>query len=204
MDEPDLLNDIRFLRRVVTSTRRAAGLNRRWTITLAWGMVISAGYVICAVLAANGRASLVPWVMPALIFLVGWPLHLYLSRQARLAIESIGVRPEPRRDLLFLWLGILAVGLLWVAFLVASGLISTHGYLLIFAWCSLHLIGYIMNGVLLSGEWFLVAGVVFAGLVAVILAGPACYWYSGIGIPASYLLIGLIGFRNARRQTAAA
>lgn len=204
MDDLNLLKDIRFLRRIVAKAQSAANRNRHWSIALAWGIVITIGYLTCATLAARGRMNVVPWVMPGLIFLVGWPLHLYLSRRARLFSENAGVRPEPRRDLLFLWLSIVAVGLLWVAFLVSSGLISTHGYLLIFAWCSLHLVGYVMNGVLLSEHWFWIAGALFACLVAAVLAGPAWYWFSGVGIPGSYVLVGLIGYRDARRQTSAA
>lgn len=203
MPDPNLLNDVRFLREVVAKTQRSAGVNRYWPVTLAWGVVISAGYLACALLTVGGKANIVPWVMPVLIFLVGWPLQLYLSRRVRLTSEDGGIRPEFRRDVLFLWLTIVAAGLLWTAWFVVSGLISSHGYLLIFAWCSLHLVGYVMNGVLLSDEWFWAAGALFASLVAVVIAGANFYWFPGVFIPGTYILAGLIGYRNARHQPAA-
>ena len=76
-------------------------------------------------------------------------------------------------------------------------------YVLIFAWCSLLIVGYVMNGVLLSREWFWAAAVMLASLIAAFLAGfltrnPTFYWFAGYGIPVAILLAGVLGRRNAR------
>jgi hypothetical protein len=203
VDDPNLLNDVQYLREVVARTQPRA-VNRYWPVTLAWGCVVTAGYLACGVLGMAGKAEVLPWVWPALIFLVGFPLSWYLSRKVRQSVEAAGVRPRMRRDLLYCWSGIAAMGLLWTAGMVASGALAEHWYVLLFVWCSLYFVGYIMNGVLLSREWFWAAGVLLASLIAAFLAGPGFYWLPGIWIGGTLLLAGLLGRRNARRQTAAA
>lgn len=205
MDDPNLLNDVRFLRDVVARTQPPA-VNDNWSVTLMWGCVAAIGFVSCALLGIAGKIAVIPWVMPVLICLVGWPLHAYLRRKVRLRLQERGVRPRFRKDLMWCWISISGMGMLWTAGLIVSGAIASHGYLLIFAWCSLLCVGYVINGVLLSGEWFWAAAVLLASLIAAFLAGflkqqPDFYWFAGYGIPVTFLLAGVLGRRNARRQT---
>jgi hypothetical protein len=51
-----------------------------------------------------------------------------------------------------------------------------HPDVLSFLWTSGYFIGFVMNGVLLSSEWFWAAGVLFASIVTAFLAGPDFYW----------------------------
>jgi hypothetical protein len=202
MQESNPLNDVRFLRDVVARTQPPA-VNRFWSVTLMWGCVVSVGFIACALLGIEGKFAVIPWVMPGLVFLVAWPLQWYLRRKVRLDLEESGVRPRLRKDLMWCWISISGMGMLWTAGLIAAGMISSHGYLLIFAWCSLLFVGYIMNGVLLSREWYWAAGVLLAALVAAFLAGfllkqPDFYWFAGYAIPVTYLLAGVLGRRNAR------
>jgi hypothetical protein len=202
MDESSPLNDLHFLRDVVARTQPPA-VNRFWSVTLMWGCVVTVGFLTCALLGIEGKTAVLPWVMPGLILLVAYPLHWYLRRRVRLSIEESGVRPRFRRDLMWCWISVSVMGLLWTAGLIVSGLITSHGYLLIFAWCSLLCVGYVMNGVLLSKEWFWAAGVMLASIIAAFLAGyltkqPDFYWFAGYAIPVTYLLAGILGRRNAR------
>lgn len=148
-----------------------------------------------------GKSAIIPWVMPALIFLAGWPLHWYLKRKVRASIEASGVRPRFRKDLACCWSSITLMGLLWTAGMVISGMIAGHWWVLSFLWCSLLFVGYVMNGVLLSKEWFWAAGVLLASLIAAFLAGPTFYWLPGLWIGGTSLLAGLLGRHNALRQT---
>ncbi len=203
MDERTPLDDIRFLRDFVAKTQPPA-VNRYWPVTLMWGCVVTIGFLLCALLGIAGKTNILPWVMPVLTLLVGWPLHWYLRRKVQLSIEESGMRPPLRKDLMWCWAAISVMGMLWTAGLIVSGLISSHGYLLIFAWCSLLCVGYVMNGVLLSKEWFWAAAVLLASLIAAFLAGflkqqPDFYWFAGYGIPVTFLLAGILGRRNARR-----
>jgi hypothetical protein len=67
------------------------------------------------------------------------------------------VRPRFRKHLMCLWMSIT---------------------LMCFRSCgpSVYFIGFVMNGVLLSSEWFWAAGVLFASIVTAFLAGPDFYW----------------------------
>jgi hypothetical protein len=199
MDDPNLLNDVRFLRDVVARTQ-SPSVNHFWPVTLSWGCVVTAGYVTCALLGMAGKIAVLPWVFPVLIFLVAWPLHWYLARKVRLSIEERGVRPRFRKDLLWCWIGIAGMGLLWTAGLGISGMMASHWYVLSFAWGSLLFVGYVMNGVLLSNEWFWAAAILLASLIAAFLAGPNFYWLPGAWIGGTFLVAGLLGRRNARRQ----
>jgi hypothetical protein len=134
-----------------------------------------------------------------------WPLHWYVRREVRLSIEESGVRPRFRKDLKWCWVSISVMGLLWTAGLIVSGLIASHGYLLTFAWCSLLFVGCVMNGVLLSREWFWAATVMLASLIAAFLAGYLTgqsdfYWFAGYAVPVTFLLAGVLGRRNARSR----
>ena len=200
MDEPNLTNDIRFLRDVVTRTQ-PPGVNRYWPVTLAWGCVMTIGYLICGFLGMAGKIALLPWVWPVLIFLVGFPLNWYLGRNVRRKIEASGVRPRFRKDLMVCWMGIAAMGMLWTAGMLISGALADRWYVLSFFWCSLYFVGYLINGVLLSKEWFWAAGVLLASLVAAFLAGPSFYWLPGMWMGGTILLAGLLGRRNALRRT---
>jgi hypothetical protein len=140
MDESGPLNDLHFLRDVVARTQPPE-VNRFWPVTLMWGCVVGIGFVACALLGIAGRTAVLPWVMPGLIFLVAWPLQWYLKRKVRLSIEESGVRPRFRKDLMWCWISVSIMGLLWTAGLIVSGLIASHGYVLIFAWCSLLFVG---------------------------------------------------------------
>jgi hypothetical protein len=198
MDDPDLLKDVRFLRDVVARTQPPA-VNHFWPVTLSWGCVVTAGYLACAFLGMAGKIAILPWVWPVLIGLVALPLHWYLGRKARSRIEERGVRPRFRRDLMWCWLSIAAVGLLWTAAVGISGLFATHWYVLSFVWGSLYFVGYVVNGVLLSTEWLWAAAVLLASLIAAFLAGSSFYWLPGFWIGGTFLLAGLLGRRNARR-----
>jgi hypothetical protein len=197
MDDPNLLNDVRFLRDVVERTQPPA-VNRDWPATLGWGCVVTIAYVAYALLRMAGKVALLPWVWPVLIFLVGFPLNWYLARKVRLGIEERGVRPRFRKDLMCLWISITAMGMLWTAGLGISGNMASHWYVLSFLWCSLYFVGYVMNGVLLSKEWFWAAGVMLASLIIAFLAGPDFYWLPGLWIGGTGILAGLLGRRNAR------
>jgi hypothetical protein len=200
MDDPNLLNDVRFLRDVVERTQPPA-VNRFWPVTLSWGCVITLGYLFCALLGMAGKTAILAWVWPVLIFLVALPLHWYLARKVRLGIEQGGVRPRFRKDLMVCWFSIAGMGLLWTAGLGISGMMAGHWSLLCLVWGSLYFVGYAMNGVLVSGEWLWAAAVLLASLIAAFLAGPGFYWLPGLWIGGTFVLAGLLGRRNARRQT---
>src|SRR5437868_4987194 len=112
MDEPDLLNEIRILRDVVARTQPPA-VNDFWPVTLSWGIVVSVGYLACALLSIERKFAVIPWVMPVLLLLVGWPLHRYFARKVELSIEERGIRPRYRKDLGWCWISISAIGMLW-------------------------------------------------------------------------------------------
>jgi hypothetical protein len=118
------------------------------------------GFLICAVRGTVGKTAI----------LVAWPLHWYLRRKVQSSIEESGVRPRFRKDLMWCWISVSAMGLLWTAGQIVPGLIASHGYLLTFAWYSLLCVGYVMNGVLVSKEWFWSAAVLFASIVAAFVA----------------------------------
>ncbi len=197
----DLLTDVRFLRDAVARTQPPA-VNRYWPVTLGWGIVVLAGYLICAYLGTTGRLAALPWVWPLLLGLVAFPLHWYLVRRVRSRINQEGVRPRFRKDLAFCWISITIIGLLWTAGLIASGMIGKYWYVLSFLWCSLYFVGYVINGVLISSEWLWAAGVLLASLVAAYLAGPDFYWLPGLWMGGTLVLAGVLGRRNARRMLA--
>jgi hypothetical protein len=203
MDNPDVLNDVRFLRDVVARTQRPQ-LNYYWPVTLGWGVVVTITYLICGFLGMAGKLAILPWVWPVSILFVAYPLHWYLGRKVRLSIQEQGIRPRARKDLMYLWLSITLIGMLWSAALGISGMAASHWYLFPFLWCSLYFIGYMMNGVLLSNEWFWAAGVMLASMIAAYLAGPDYYWLPGVWIGGTFLLTGLLGRRNVRRHLAQA
>jgi hypothetical protein len=199
LPEQNLLNDVRFLRDVVTRTQRPA-VNQFWPVTLSWGCIITFGYLVCGLLARAGRVAILPWVFPGLIFLVAFPLHWYLVRKVRHGIEQRGVRPRLRKDLMACWCSLTVIGLLWTAGLGISGMMASHWYLLFLIWGSLYFVGYVMNGVLLSDEWLWAAGILLASIIAVFLAGTAYYWLLGLWMGGTMVLAGLMGRRNAHRQ----
>jgi hypothetical protein len=200
---PDAINDIRFLRDVMAKTHPPA-VNNYWSVTLMWGCVLTFGYIVCAWLGVEHKVAVIPWVMPALIYLVALPLNWYFRRRVRSGIEDAGVRDPPRKDLMCLWVSVTVVGCLWTAALIVSGEMAAHWYLVVFVWASLYVVGFVMNGVLLSGEWFWAAGIMLASLIAALLAGPNFYWLPGFSIGGTMILAGLMGRQNARRQPAAA
>ncbi|MEP6716780.1 MAG: hypothetical protein ABJC09_14510 [Terriglobia bacterium] len=197
MSDPEALNDIRFLRDVVARTHPAE-VNHFWPVSVGWGVVVTFGYLLCGIFAVNGRTKLIPWVWPALIMLVAFPLQMYLIRRVRLGMAEAGVRPRFRKDLMVCWLTIGCMGLLWTAGMVISGQIADHWGVLAFVWGTLYVVGYVMNGILVSREWFWAAGVMLASIVAAFLAGPRYYWLPGVWIGGTFLLGGLLGRRNAR------
>jgi hypothetical protein len=199
MDEPNLLGDVRYLRDVVARTQPPE-VNSYWSVTLMWGCVLTVGYLTCALLGIHRKMAILPWVMPALIYLVALPLNWYLRRKVRARIEERGVLPRCRKDLMGLWISISAMGLLWTGGLIVSGKIAGHWYVLQFVWGSLYFVGYVMNGILLSREWFWAAGVMLASLIAAFLAGPDFYWLPGFWISGTMILAGLLGRRNALNQ----
>lgn len=200
---PDLLKDVRFLRDAVAKTQPPA-VNRYWPVTLSWGVVITAAYLISAILGMTGRIAILPWVWPVMMSLLAFPLHLYLVRKVRMAIQESGVRPRHRKDLAYLWIGITVMGLLWTAGLGISGMLASHWYVLSFLWSSLYFVGYVMNGVLISSEWLWAAGVMLASMIAAFLAGPEFYWLPGLWMGGTLILAGVLGRLNARRHLARA
>jgi hypothetical protein len=203
MSNPDFLNDVRFLRDVVERTQPPS-INPYWPVTLSWGCVLTAGYVASVFLGIIGKADVLAWLWPALIFAVAMPLGWYLGRKVRLRIEERGIRPRGRKDLTICWFGIATIGLLWTAGLGISGMMASHWYVLLFVWGSLHFIGYVMNGVLLSSEWLWAAAILLVALMAAFLAGPDFYWLAGVWIGGTQVLAGLLGRRNARLHPLAA
>jgi len=206
MEDPQLLNDVRFLRDVVAKTQPPA-VNRFWPVTLMWGVVVTAAFVFCAFLGTTGRLSDLPWVWPA-VLPVAWLLHWYIGRRVRMNIQEHGVRPRFRKDLVLCWLSIGAIGLLWTAAMMMTGAMSGHWYVLLFVWASLHVVGFVINGILLSREWLWVAGLMLAWMIATFLAGflggADFYWLVGWSIPATYLMAGILGWRNARLHSVSA
>lgn len=200
MEDPELLNDVRFLRDVVEKTQPPA-VNRFWPVTFMWGVVVTATFIVCAFLGTTGRLSALPWVWPV-VLPIAWLLHWYIGRRVRMNIQEHGVRPQFRKDLALCWGSIGAIGLLWTAAMVMTGVTSGHWYVLLFVWASLHFVGYIINGILISREWFWVAGLMLAWMIATFLSGflgsPDSYWLVGWSIPATYLMAGILGWRNAR------
>jgi hypothetical protein len=201
MNNQDLLNDVRFLRDMVARTERPQ-LNYYWPVTLGWGIVITITYLICGVLAMAGKWAILPWVWPLSIFCVAFPLQWYLVGKVRRKVQELGVRPRISKDLMCLWLSITLIGMLWSAGLAIAGIAASHWYLFPLVWCSLYFIGYMMNGVLLSNEWFWAAAVMLASMIAAYVAGPNFYWLPGAWIGGTFLLAGWFGRRNVRRQMA--
>lgn len=202
MDNPDALNDVRFLRDVVARTEPPS-VNYYWPVTLAWGVLIGVSYLAYALLGKTGNNALLPWVWPVGV-VVATPLNWYLIHRVRVNVEKQGIRPRFRKDLICLWGGIMLVGLLWSEGLGISGLIDSHWYVLSFLWGSVYFIGYVMNGVLVSSEWFWAAGLLMASLIVAFLAGPNLYWLPSLWIPGTFLLAGFLGWRNVRRHMAQA
>ena len=188
--------DLQYLRDVVERTHPPA-VNHYWSVPLAWGAIITAGYLLCAFLGATGRTRELVWVWPILIFAIAWPLQVYLIRRVRSRLGDKGIRPRPRKDLAICWIAISAIGFLWSAGLAITGMLHDHWNLLPLLWSSLCFIGYIVNGVLLSKEWLWAAGVLFASIVAVFLAGPSWYWAAGLWLGLTYVIAGFFGRRNA-------
>ncbi len=203
MENLNPLDDIRFLRDVVARTHPPE-VNNYWSVTLMWGCVLTFGYLVCAWLGLEHRFAAIPWVMPALIYLVALPLNWYFRRKVRSVLEDAGVRAPLRKDLMCCWAGIAVVGCLWTAALIVSGEMSAHWYLAVFVWASLYVIGFVMNAVLLSSEWFWAAGTMLASLVAALLAGANFYWLPAFSMGGTLILAGLLGRQNARRQLVAA
>lgn len=203
MGDLNPIDDIRFLRDVVARTHPPA-VNNYWSITLMWGCVLTFGYIVCAWLGIEHRFAAIPWVMPALIYLVALPLNWYFRRKVRTVLENAGVRAPLRKDLMCCWVSIAVVGFLWTAELIISGEMAAHWYLVVFLWASLYVIGFVMNAVLLSGEWFWAAGIMLASLLAALLAGVNFYWLPAFSMGATLILAGLLGRRNAHRQLVAA
>jgi len=199
MENANPLNDIRFLRDVVERTNPPA-VNNYWPVTLSWGCVLTFGYAVCLLLGINHKVSLIPWVMPLLIYLIALPLNWYFRRKVRSAIEEGGVRSPRRKDLIVCWASITAIGMLWTAELIVSHQIDDHWYLPVFLWASLYFVGFMMNGILLSREWFWAAAVMLASLIAALIGGPQFYWLPGFWIGGTLILAGLLGRRNVRRQ----
>jgi len=115
--------------------------------------------MICGLAGAAGKTEILIWIWPFLICLVGLPLHWHLGMRVRARSEQAGIRPRFRKDLVVCWLSINGLGFLWTAGLGISGVLATHWYLLCFIWASLYFVGYVVNGVLLSAEWFWAAAV---------------------------------------------
>jgi hypothetical protein len=199
MEEINPLDDIRFLRDVVAKTHPPV-VNNYWSITLMWGCVLTFGYIVCAWLGIEHRFAAIPWVMPALIYLLALPLSRYFRRRVRSVLEGAGVRAPFRKDLMCCWVSITVVGCLWTAALIVSGEMAAHWYLVVFVWASLYVVGFVMNAVLLAREWFWAAGIMLASLVAALLAGPDFYWLPGFCIGGTLILAGLLGRRNVHRQ----
>jgi hypothetical protein len=203
MDEENVLEDVRYLRDVVEKTQPPM-VNRFWPVTLGWGCLVTMAYLICWLLAMEGKMAVLPWVWPVLMCGVGWPMNWYLVRRVRAGIEQGGVRPRCRKDLMLCWMSIVAMGMLWSAGLAISGMLAQHWYVLFFVWGSLYFVGYVMNGVLVSAEWYWAAGVLLVSLIAAFAAGPRFYWLAGVWVGGTLVLAGLLGRRNARRLAAAA
>lgn len=202
MDESNLLHDVRYIRDVVARSQRPE-INRFWPVTLSWGCVITAGYLICGLLARAGQFAPLRWIWPVLIFAVALPLNWYLVRRIRIRIEHGGVRPRFRRELALCWCGITAIGFLWTAALVASKtLISSHWYILCFIWASLYFIGYIINGVLISAEWLWAAAALLLSIIVIYLAGPAFSWLLGLWMGGTMIFAGLMGRYREHRLVA--
>jgi hypothetical protein len=202
MDNPDVLNDVRYLRDVVARTEPAR-VNYYWPVTLCWGIFISLSYLTYFLLGRAGNNAIMQWVWPVGMGLAT-PVNWYLVRKVKARIQAQGVRPRLRKDLMCLWASITVIGLLWSEGLGLLGLINSHWYVLSFLWSSIYFIGFIMNGVLISSEWFWAAGVLLASVVAAFLAGPNLYWLPSMWIPGTFLLAGFLGWRNARRHLAQA
>jgi hypothetical protein len=202
MDNPDVLNDVRYLRDVVARTEPPR-VNYYWPVTLCWGILISLSYLAYFLLGRAGNNAMMQWVWPVGM-VVATALNWYLVPKVRANIQKQGVRPRFRKDLMYLWLSITLVGLLWSEGLGILGLINSHWYVLSFLWGSVYFVGYIMNGVLISSEWFWAAGVLLASLIVAFLAGPALYWLPGMWIGGTFLLAGFLGWRNVRRHLAQA
>ena len=200
MDNPDVLKDVRFLRDVVARTEPPR-VNYYWPVTLSWGILIGLSYLAYALFGRTGNTVALQWVWPVGM-VVATALNWYLVRRVKRSIQERGVRPQFRKDLMCLWLSITLIGLLWSEALGLLGLINSHWYVLSFLWSSVYFIGFVMNGVLISSEWFWAAGVLFASVVAAFLAGPNLYWLPGVWIPGTFLLAGFLGWRNVRRHMA--
>jgi hypothetical protein len=199
MEDLNPLDDIRFLRDVVARTH-APAVNNYWSVSLIWGCVLTIGYLVCAWLGVEHRFAAIPWVMPALIYLVALPLSWYFRRKVRTVLEQAGVRTPFRKDLLCCWVSIAVVGCLWTAALIVSGEMAARWYLVVFVWASLYVVGFVMNAVLLSREWFWAAGIMLASLVTALIAGPDFYWLPGFWIGGTLILAGLLGRQNAHRH----
>jgi len=198
MDDPNLINDVRYLRDVVAKTQPAS-VNRYWPVTLFWGCVVVLGYAVCMFLGMTGRMRALPWVWPVLIALA-WPTDWYLRHKVRSRIDEGGIRPRSRKELLACWGGIVVIGMFWNAALVISGTIATQWGLLCFVWGSLYFVGFVVNSVLVSPEWWWAAGLQLVSMIAAFLAGGDYYWIPGASIGITCVLAGVLGRRNALRQ----
>src|SRR5689334_6634220 len=104
MDNPNVLNDVRYLRDVVARTEPPR-VNYYWPVTLCWGIFIGLSYLAWALLGVTGKTALGQWVWPVSMTLAT-PVHWYLVRKVKANIQKQGVRPPFRKDLMYLWLSI--------------------------------------------------------------------------------------------------
>ena len=63
MDNPDVLNDVRYLRDVVARTEPPR-VNYYWPVTLSWGVLIGLSYLAYVLLGRTGNTALLQWVWP--------------------------------------------------------------------------------------------------------------------------------------------
>lgn len=92
MDNPDVLNDVRFLRDVVARTEPPR-VNYYWPVTLAWGILIGLSYLAYALLGRAGNTAVLQWVWPVGM-VVATPLNWYLIRRVKRNILEHGIRPR--------------------------------------------------------------------------------------------------------------
>jgi hypothetical protein len=76
MDNPDALNDVRFLRDVVARTEPPR-VSYYWPITLCWGILIGLSYMAYVLLGRAGNTAALQWVWPVGM-VVATPLNWYL------------------------------------------------------------------------------------------------------------------------------
>ena len=193
----NLANDVRYLRGVVAKTQPPS-VNRYWPVTLFWGCVVVFGYAVCMALGMAGRTSIIPWVWPVLLA-IAWPTHWYLHRRIRTRIAKSGVRPR-RKELMACWLSIVLMGMLWNAALIINGAIRTQWGLLGLVWGSLYFVGFVVNSMIISPEWWSAAAVELVSIIVAFIAGPGYYWIPGVSVGVACVLAGVLGRRNAERQ----